>query len=59
MPRINVGKNVPKKPLDQELDFDVMFRDDGYFLDDIPLEELRKHMKQTKSYHKIKRRKKQ
>ncbi len=56
MPKIRVSKNVPKKPLNYELDFEEMFREDGHFLDHIPLDELQKHMRKTKSYHKIKKR---
>ncbi|WP_349408973.1 hypothetical protein [Pseudalkalibacillus sp. SCS-8] len=57
MPKfIEESQSVSKKPLNQELNFERMFREDGIFHDDIPLDELRKHMRRSKSYHKIKKR---
>ncbi len=48
---------VSTKPKGQELNFERMFEEDGNFLDHIPLDELQKHMRKTKTYYKIKKRK--
>jgi hypothetical protein len=56
MPKfIQKGHSVSKKPVVHELNFEKMFTEEGNFLDHIPLDELQKHMRKTKSYHKIKK----
>ncbi|WP_156112691.1 hypothetical protein [Halobacillus sp. BBL2006] len=55
MPELEAGHTVKRKPLAHEHAFAEMF-DKDRFDDGIPLDELGKHLRKTKSYKKLRKR---
>ncbi|MBH0230291.1 hypothetical protein LCL89_12420 [Halobacillus yeomjeoni] len=55
MPEFKAGQSVRQKPLTHEHQFADLFAREGFFLDGIPLDELRKHVRSTKKYRKAKK----